>query len=94
MPINILDIFYIQFLKITKELGHMPYCIQDMCVDVSNDEGINKLEHFDNLVLKGVKYSFKRQNCTPEIIHIHCNLTRMYTNYIKYPSDMCGTMLL
>jgi hypothetical protein len=40
LPINILYmyIYNIKFLKITQELGHMPYCMQDICVDVSNDE--------------------------------------------------------
>jgi hypothetical protein len=28
----------IQFLKIPQELGHMPYCMQHICVNVSNDK--------------------------------------------------------
>jgi hypothetical protein len=38
VPINILDIYNIQILENKQELGHMPYCMHDMCVDVSNDE--------------------------------------------------------
>jgi hypothetical protein len=29
---------YIKFLDIAQEFGDMPYCMQDICIDVSNDE--------------------------------------------------------
>jgi hypothetical protein len=31
-------VYNIQFLENTQELGQMPNCMQDICIDVSNDE--------------------------------------------------------
>jgi hypothetical protein len=50
-----LDVYNIKFLKITQEFGHMPYCMQDICVD---DERYKYIAIVRLFGAKRGKYSF------------------------------------